>query len=167
MSEFLDEIVDDNVESFFVDDDVKAEWCLKKIREAEEEKARWKLHYDSQYEKVARACDITIETMTVMLKGYFKQVPHKVTKTQESYRLPSGKLVLKRQEPELEKDDSKVIEWLKANAGGQYIKTKESLDWAEMKKHLAVIGSTVADENGLPIDCIKAVERPDVFKIEK
>ena len=165
--EFLDEIIDDNTEAFFVDDDSKAEWCLRKIREAEEEKARWKLHYQLQYESIERACDSTIETMQGLLREYFAQVPHKVAKTQESYRLPSGKLVLKHQEPEFEKDDGKIIAWLKQNGGSQFVKVKESLDWAELKKTLNVVGETVADENGQVMDGIRAVERPDVFKIEK
>ena len=53
-------------------------------------------------------------------------VPHKVTKTQESYALPSGKLVLKEQKPEWVHDDTQLLPWVKANLP-EMIRTKESI----------------------------------------
>lgn len=164
MSELLKEL--ETEETFRVDDDQKAEWCLQKIREANEEKERWFAFYDEQKRKVAETCDLTVNNMTEMLRSFFDSVPHKATKTQESYSLPSGKLVVKQQEPEYERDDESVLAWLKDNSGEKYIKVKESLDWAGLKKTLTVCGETVADENGEVIPGIKAIEREPVFKVE-
>jgi phage host-nuclease inhibitor protein Gam len=93
-------------------------------------------------------------------------VPHKVTKTQENYALPSGKLVFKKQQPEYTRDDAALVEWLKENGGEQYVITKESVDWSSLKATLNVVGDTVADKNGQVIPCISVEERPDVFKVE-
>ena len=164
MSELLEERIEE--ERFSVDDDQAAEWCIRKIKEAEEQKAFWKAHYDAQYKRVCDSNDAIIETMTTYLRDYFERIPHKVTKTQESYQLPSAKLVMKRQEPEYERNDSEVIRWLHENNGEQYIKTKESLDWSGMKKSLMVMGETVADEYGQIIPCIKVKPREDIFKVE-
>lgn len=153
-------------EFFTVDDDLKAEWCMAKIKEAEDQKSFWKDYYEMQYQKVCDTCDLTIHNMEAMLRGFFDSVPHKVTKTQEIYPLPSGKLVFKAQEPEYERDDNAVLAWLKENGGGQYVKTKEALDWAGLKKTLTVCGETVADENGAIIPGIRAVEREPIFKVE-
>lgn len=148
------------------EDDQTAEWCMEQIRNANEEKERWKQFYKDQYQKVADTCDQTISDMEFMLEGYFDTVPHKVTKTQENYALPCGKLVRKQQEAEYQRDDKEVIKWLKANGGEKYIKTKEELDWSGLKGTLTIIGDTVADTKGNVIPCIKAIERPDVFKVE-
>ena len=153
--------------NFVCDTDQKAEWCMEQIRRAEAEKAKWKAFYDEQYKKVCDAEDSTIETMKAFLYSYFETVPHKTTKTEENYRLPSGKLVLKRQEPEFRYEDAELVAWLRANQADKYVKVKESTDWAALKKTLTVIGETVADEEGQIIPCITAAERPDIFTIGK
>ena len=165
MSELLKEVVEE--EKFTCKDDKDAEWCMKRIRESEEEKQFWKKHYEEQYAGICATCDATIANMMHYLEEYFNTVPHKHTDTEENYRLPSGKLVLKQQEPEYEKDDDKVIAWLKANGGQKYIKTKETLDWNALKKSLSIIGETAADEDGQIIPCITVKERPAVFRIAK
>lgn len=169
MSELLKEIEtpEDIPEGWRVEDDKAAEWCIKQIRNAEAEKDFWKAHYAAQLAAVNATCDSTIEQMKGFLRNYFDRVPHKKTKTQENYPLPSGKLVLKEVEPEYVRDDAEVIKWLKGNCGERFIKTKETLDWAGLKKTLSVIGEIVADENGVVIPCIKAVEQPEKFSVDK
>ena len=168
MSELLHEEEQiQEAEGFTVKDDAAAEWCLKKIQEANDTKAFWKAHYDEQYRKICETADADISVMMHHLEQYFNTVPHKVTKTEENYRLPSGKLVLKKQSTDFEKDEKAVIAWLKANGGEKFIKTKESLDWDSLKNTLTVCGDSVADEDGQIIPCITAVDRPAVFKIGK
>lgn len=166
MSEEIREELENVLDHFVIEDDQTAEWAMGKIREAQAEKAKWKQFYDERYQAVEKDCDFTIANMESMLQRYFESVPHKVTKTQENYALPSGKLVFKHQEPEYRRTDADVIDWLKKNGGEKYIVTKEALNWAEMKRKLNVIGSTVADEDGQIIPCIEVVERPDIFKVE-
>lgn len=153
-------------EMFEITDDMTAEDCMRMIRERQEEKAKWKEFYEGRIQAVNETCDMDIARLTMALMGYFQMVPHKVTKTQENYALPSGKLALKKQEPEFHRDDNELIEWLKKNGGEKYIKVKESVDWSALKGTLNVMGDTVADVNGNVIPCITAEERPDVFKVE-
>lgn len=166
MSELVKEIPEVE-ETSRVDDDQKAEECIRAIREAEANREFWKNYYLDQMAKVNATCDNTIEAMKERLRAYFDTVPHNKTKTQENYQLPSGKLVLKQREPEYTRTDSDVIKWLKDNGGKKFVKIKESLDWSGLKKTLTVIGETVADSEGHIIPCIKAVERPDEFTIDK
>ena len=152
-------------EHFVIEDDQQAEWAMEQIRNAQEEKAKWKQFYEDRYHKVEETCDLTIANMESMLQRYFENVPHKVTKTQENYALPSGKLVFKKQEPEYQRDDTEVIEWLKKNGGEKFVKVKEALDWTSLKKTITVVGESVADEDG-QIMPITVVPREDVFKVE-
>ena len=165
MSEALnnEEIVLD--EHYVITSDQEAEWAMEQIKNAQEEKAKWKAFYEDRYQKVEETCDLTIANMESMLQRYFESVPHKVTKTQENYSLPSGKLVFKKQEPEYHREDAEVIAWLKKNGGEKYVKTKETLDWSELKKTITVVGDAVADEDG-QIMPITVVPREDIFKVE-
>lgn len=167
MSELLKELehAEEPEEGFICDDDQKAEWCLLQIKRANAEKKFWKDYYKDAQDSVVSACDATIGRMEMFLYGYFKTVPHKKTKTEENYPLPSGKIMLKAQDTKYEYDEKAVIQWLKDKKKG-FIKTEESLDWDGLKKTLMVMDETVADAEGEIIPCIKAVEREPVFKIQ-
>lgn len=149
-----------------IQNDDEAEECIQAIRAAEADVAFWKNYYADALQKIADASQRIIDNNTARLEAYFDTLPHKKTKTQESYPLPSGKLVRKHQDTEFIRNDDELLSWLHENNGEKYIKTKESVDWAGMKKTLSVLGEIVVDENGEIIPCIKASERPDVFKVE-
>ena len=153
-------------EHFVVEDDQTAEWCMNQIRLANEEKAKWKRFYDERYQRVCNDADRTIANMESILQTYFEKVPHKVTKTQENYTLPSGKLVFKKQAPEYERNDEEILEWLHKNGKEQFVKTKETVDWSALKPTLNILGESASDENGEIIPGLKVIEREDVFKVE-
>ena len=149
-----------------IQNDDEAEECIQAIKAAEADVAFWKNYYADALQKIADAAQRIIDNNTARLEAYFDTLPHKKTKTQESYPLPSGKLVRKHQDTEFIRNDEELLSWLHENNGEKFIKTTESVDWAGMKKTLSVLGETVVDENGEIIPCIKASERPDVFKVE-
>lgn len=160
------EVEETKVASFVVDNDQKAEWCLRKIQDAENDKEFWKAFYAEQYKAVEETADATIANMKAMLRDYFDMKPHKVTATQENYKLPSGKLVLKKRDPEFEKDEATVIEWLKKNEQKEFVKVKESLDWAGLKKTVTILDDCVATSEGEIVPGIKVTQREPIFDVE-
>jgi phage host-nuclease inhibitor protein Gam len=158
---------EETVDLLPVEGDIEADQLIKEIREAEETKAFWKSYYQEKLKEVNESCDLIISNNKQRLRMYFDSVPHKKTATQEKYPLPSGKLVLKDQEPDYDRDDKTVINFLKANGGEKYIKIKEELDWSGLKKTLLIAGETAANEDGIPIPGIKVIERDRAFTIEK
>lgn len=177
----MEELNEENVlteeeQRFVVDDDQKAEWCIRKIAETKKEMMDWIDFYVAQTDKVRDKCLRRIQFFEAMLEKYFSSVPHKVTKTQESYQLPSGKLVVKKQGPDYERDDALILAWMKANDEDRFVKVKESVDWSELKKKLDILqltagGEQVAEqvvftETGEVVPGITVTERPDVFKVE-
>lgn len=176
MSEMLDKMLEAAEEAeenqlteeevrFRVDDDQKADWCLRKIREANEEADKMTAWYTEQMKKILKRRDERVAFFEEKLKPYFAMVPKKETKTQLSYQLPGGKLVLKKQGPEFTRDDAVLVPWARENAP-ECVKTKLSIDWAEFKKTLTVVGDQVADGAGEIVPGITVTERPEVFKVE-
>ena len=169
--EMLDEAIEQT--EFKIDTDQKAEWALNIIREEQAEAQRLInvcnsqiLYYQSEIKKVQDKLENKTGNLKAMLFDYFQTVPRKATKTQETYKLPSGTLKLKYPKPEFKRDDSKLVEWLENSSKTDYIKIKKSPDWAALKKTITVVGDKVADENGEIVEGVKVVEREPEFTVE-
>lgn len=163
----MSEALVDNYEGVFVvDSDAKAAWAMRKIKEARDDRDRFVNWYKAKIKEIEEQTDFNTALLERMLAEYFASVPHKKTKTQESYSLPGGKLVMKKQQPEFKRKDDVVIEWLKANDGKQFVKVKEELDWAGFKATVGVFDGNVVDENGVIVPGIEVVEREEKFVVE-
>jgi hypothetical protein len=162
MSELLQTV---EPEGFTIDTDAKAEWALKKIAEARADRDRWVEWYKAKIAEITEQTDFDTMNLERMLAEYFATVPHKKTKTQESYKLPGGKLVLKTQNPDYNRDDKTVIEWAKANAP-QFVKIKEELDWAGLKGATAVFEGHIVTEDGEIIPGVEVTDREPKFVVE-
>jgi len=97
-----------------------------------------------------------------LLLQYMQTVDTKQTKTQASYKLPSAKLVLKKEKKTLKVDKKILLEYAKEYEK-EFVKTTESLDWATMKKNYSIVGDKiilnltgeVAELKGLEIETKK------------
>ena len=161
----MSEIIKES-EGFVIDSDAKALWALKKIKEAREDRDFWLSWYKQKEKEITEQTDFDTMNLERMLADYFATVPHKSTKTQESYTLPGGKLILKKQNPEYTRDDSTVIEWLKTNKMPQFVKIEEKLDWAGLKAATAVFEGNVVTEDGEIIPGITVTDREAKFVVE-
>ena len=153
-------------DGFVIDTDAKAEWALKKIREARADRDKWVAWYTDKIAEIKAQTDFDTMNLENMLAEYFATVPHKKTKTQESYKLPGGKLVLKTQNPEYNRDDARVIDWLKKNGQAQFVKIEEKLDWAALKGATAVFDGHIVTEDGEIIDGVEVINRDAKFVVE-
>lgn len=142
---------------FRVTDDAGAAWCVEKIREARQECDRMIVWYAAQIERAKKRCAATEERMTAYLREYAEEVPMKESKTQRSYPIPGGKMMWKKAHIEWKHDDAQVLEALKAQGRTEYIKTKEVLDWAGLKKEITQTCEI--------IDGITPEEVPDEFVV--
>ena len=121
---------------------------------------------DKKKELTDKAADKT-SYLTALLRMYFDTIEPKATKTQATYKLLSGKLVLKHQQPEYVLDDAQMVSWAKA-AAPAYVKVKESINWAELKKLTVVNGETVLlADTGEVVPGVVAKVREDVFEVTK
>lgn len=159
---------------FSITDDYTADWALKRIAEERKELERLEAIADRQIEELElkkQHLKETTERKTAFLKGclaqYFETVPHKATKTQESYKLLSGSLVFKLPKLNMVKDDVKLLEYFHKNGMEEYIKTEEKPVWGEFKKTLSVINGEVIDTStGEVVKAVKVEETAGVFDVK-
>lgn len=151
---------------FCIADDKQADWAIRKIKEAREDTAKWRAYYADQIAKIEKANASTEDYFLALLENYFAKVPHKATKTQESYMLPSGKLVRKAQNPTYERDDDALIAWAHASCP-DVIRTKESVSWEQLKKRVtwSPDGEAINPDTGEIIPGVKAVQRDPLFHV--
>lgn len=163
-------------ERFTVDNDIKAEWCLNKIRHIRSEQKREKdeltrqmQFYKDQMDMIDKQAEDDVSFFESMLMPYFSERKEsgfaKETKTQTSYKLPSGKLILKHQSPDYERNNAELLPWLKKNRP-DLVKVEESPNWSELKKTIKVVGESVSTKDGEIIPGVKVTEREDKFEVE-
>ena len=188
----MSEVVAENVkvrEPFVCDTDMKAEWCLSKIRKIRAEQAReteelerQMQFYVAEQSRVKAEADADVAFFEGILRAYFENRVDagfvKETKSQVTYKLPSGTLMMKHREPEYKKDDATFVQWLKDNGLQGFVKTKETPNWDGLKKTLkkddkknpvrieTENGVRYVTEDGLVIDCVEVIDREDVFSVE-
>ena len=145
----------------------EADEVYKKVVEADLRVQRMKEWFDNQFQLTKNKAEAEKEIHMARLRVFFDGAPHNVTKTQETVDLPSGKLVLKDQDPDYDRDDEKVIKALKEKGLNKFVKVKESLDWAGLKKIGSSLDGAFFVEGGIQIPGIKVVDRERKFMISK
>lgn len=154
-------------EGFVITDDNLADWALRKIRDAEAERDRLISIAQNQMDEIKQRvkevedkCDRDTSFLKSCLAQYMDKVPHKSTKTQETYQLLTGKLVLKKPSQKMVvTDDNKLVNYLEESYKG-YVKVKYSPDWAGFKKILEIKdGDIINTETGEIIN-------PEIIAIE-
>ena len=146
--------------------DLQAMMVIEKRKKAIEEFETLEAYFKERIKRAKEETEERIANYDRSLRVFFDSVPHEKTKTQESVKLPGAKLVMKKQNPEYKRDDKTVIEWLKANGGDTYIKTKEELDWAGLKANTAVFDGQIVNGDGEIIPGIEVIEREPKFAVE-
>lgn len=163
----MDIIKDAPVERFAVTNDSQAEWAARKIREARTDTEKWTKYYAQQLDAIRRANEETEAYFAALLADYFETVPHKRTKTQESYSLPTCKLVLKAQQPEFSRDEAVLCDYLDKKGRDDLVRITRRADWAALKKTLKVMeDGTCVDADGEVVEGVQAFSRQPEFKIE-
>lgn len=157
-----------------ITDDGCADWACRKIAEEKAELDRIRELAEAQIQKIEEklaAAERRYENGTRFLTGklaeYFETVPHKATKTKESYRLLSGTLTRKYGGAQMKQDDAQLVQHLKDSGQLEFIKTEEKPKWGEFKKRLEIMGGSAVDkETGEIVEGVQIIEKPDTFSVD-
>jgi hypothetical protein len=134
-------------ETFVIDNDFEAEWALRRIRERAAERDRiletsWEIieSYKAVIQTESDRAAEEIAGLEGLLMQYFAAVEHATTKTQETYRLPTGKLKMKLAFERMLPDEETLI-----TAFPDFTERKPTLKWGELKKRLQIVDGKVID----------------------
>lgn len=168
---FLDATAPEVTESFVIDTMDKAAWALDKIRERRRQIAEVeafafnKVRQISDWQaKETESLQNDIAYFEALLQPYAaEQLKGKKSKT---FKLPNGQCSFRKGNVSYTKDDAALLEYVKSSAPG-YIKTKESVDWAEFKKTLQQADDgRLVTEDGEVLACVTYTNNPDVFTVK-
>lgn len=155
-------------------DDGTADWAVRKIAEERAELARIRELAEAEISRIEqklaaaeKRCENGTRFLTAKLAEYFNEVPHKTTKTKESYRLLSGTLTKKLGSTQMKQDDEALLAFLKQSGNEDMIQTTEKPRWGEYKKRLQIIGGAVVDSlTGEIVEGVTIIEKPDTFTVD-
>mgnify|MGYP001024516208 CR=1 FL=1 len=179
LAEFLDREAGTSEEQrgqFIIDDDQKANWALRKIRQLQEKrKANIQLaeaeieRINTWLKEVNGDLEQSIDYFTGLLEGYHRQVLEQDPKA-KTIKLPYGKLKMRAQQPKFVRDDDKLLAWMKKewpDIHPYYIKITERPDWKDLKDFLEVCGDKMVDpESGLIVEGVEVIAREPKFSLE-
>lgn len=177
IDEFLN-IDEEQKETWKVRNDVSADWCLDKIIESKvalrriEMAANTKIaQIEHNLKKEQDRVNNEVAFFESKLREYFETVEKftKETKTQKTYKLPSGSLKLKKVSVSFDYDKAKLLEYAEKEEMVDLIKTTKEFKWAEFKKELAIKDDCIINkETGEIVDVegLRIITKPEEFNVE-
>ncbi len=176
LAEYLDrETGIEERESFIVDNEQKANWALRKIRQLQEKRVANIELAENEIERINMWLDDinseleqSIDFFTGLLEQYHRRIFEQDPKA-KTIKLPHGKLKMRKQQPEFIRDDGKLLAWLESQGtvGKAYIKIIKSPHWADLKKKLEIAGDKMVDpESGLIVVGVEVIEREPKLYVE-
>lgn len=156
--------------------DVQAEQALIHLRDVRADYDRlintcndMALYYQGKVAELTRNRADACAPIESQLALYFDSVPHKRTKTQESYALPSGKLIMKQRLPQFTQDDGALAAWLIQSGNERLVETIQKPKWGELKKmgvEPLENGQCVLKKTGEIIEGVTATIPAPVFEVK-
>ena len=165
-------------EKWKIEDDDSAEWLIEKTADELVEVNRLKFSIENKIkilqerlDRVKKEEEGIKQRRDSYLIEYFERVDDKQkkkTKTMEKYRLPSGEIIKKYQNPDYKRDETKLVNWLKNNKLTDYVEVIENPKWGELKKGTITKGNQVIlEETGEIIEGVEAIQRPPKLEFKE
>lgn len=85
-------------------------------------------------------------------------------KPKKTIKLPYGKISLKSQQPEYQKDEKALYEFAKQT--GYVVPVEPKLDWVKLKKDCSILGDKLITPDGELVEGVTVFERNDKFYLE-
>lgn len=170
-----EDLDDTENQRFRIQDDNQADWALRKIARARQDMKEAEETAAMEIEKINRWLDgqrdeslRTERFFTALLQEYYE--PRFMTNPdKKTYKLPSGKVQRRTQQPQFDRDNEALLAWLKQREMTDYIEVKETPKWGELKQQVQVVGEHVVIKDGPLkgeiVDGVEVVHRPPIFRV--
>ncbi|MFW6030815.1 MAG: host-nuclease inhibitor Gam family protein [Halanaerobiales bacterium] len=167
-------------ERFKVDNDEKANWALRKIKQLTEKKEEKLRFADKEIAKIQDEIfqiEDWLDKQNTMLNKkieFFEGLLHqyatdlkKEDPDLKTYKLPFGNLQYRKQRPEWNYNEKKLLESCKSAGMKNVIKIEEKINKTKFKKMVTVSGhNAVYKETGEIVEGVKIIERPELFSVK-
>ena len=169
-------IPEEQQDGFKIDSDSKAEWAVKRIKEAEREQNRLLALVDEEraeldvrekeiLDNYARKTDGLKAMLEEYLRAQYAKEEARETNTQITYQLLSGKLVYKKSGMELKQNADVLLNWCKEHLPDA-VKVTYTPKWAEIKKNIKVVdGIPVYAPTGEVVDGVEEAYVASKFNV--
>ena len=169
-------IHEEQQEGFKIDSDSKAEWAVKRIKEAEREQNRLLALVDEEraeldvrekeiLDNYAKKTDGLKAMLEEYLRAQYAKEEARETNTQITYQLLSGKLVYKKSGLELKQNADVLVNWCKEHLPDA-VKVTYTPKWAEIKKNIKVVdGVPVYAPTGEVVDGVEEAYVASKFNV--
>ena len=148
-----------------------AEWVLtrildimqeiEKIKQSQAKKAEILLAY---YERKIKPLEWEIERRKGQLMLFADS--HLALSKAKSFILPSGRVGFRSVGPKIERDEAQLLEFTK-QYDPRFVKVKEELDWAGLKKRLKIDGDKMVNpDTGEVVPGVTVYKQPKKFFVE-
>ncbi|GEN87212.1 host-nuclease inhibitor Gam family protein [Oceanobacillus sojae] len=173
LNQYLEEQEQTERETFVVDTDEKANWALRKIKQAQQkqeeasalaadEQEKIEAWYQSEKEKAQRDIDYFQG-----LLAYYAIKKREEDPKFKSQKLPNGRIKFVKKQPKLNYDDKAIVEYLKNNERTDLIRVKEEPSISDIKKEFVINEDKLIDpDTGEVIDGVTVEHLEDEFKVE-
>ena len=169
-------IPEEQQDGFKIDSDSKAEWAVKRIKEAEREQNRLLALVDEEraeldvrekeiLDNYAKKTDGLKAMLEEYLRAQYAKDEARETNTQITYQLLSGKLVYKKSGLELKQNADVLVNWCKEHLPDA-VKVTYTPKWAEIKKNIKVVdGIPVYAPTGEVVDGVEEAYVASKFNV--
>ena len=169
-------IPEEQQEGFKIDSDSKAEWAVKRIKEAEREQNRLLALVDEEraeldvrekeiIDNYVKKTDGLKALLEEYLRAQYAKEEARETNTQITYQLLSGKLVYKKSGLELKQNADVLVNWCKEHLPDA-VKVTYTPKWAEIKKNIKVVdGVPVYAPTGEVVDGVEEAYVASKFNV--
>ena len=158
----------------YIISEVAADDLIMGIRKMQDEKKRFESIATQQIQAIKDRLEVknqlledAVQFSKDQLRAFFLTVDKKQTKTQESYSMLSGKLIMKKPTIKIVHDDSKILKWASENAK-EYVKETltSKLDWSTFKKDLDIDNGMIVNKTtGEELSTIEGLSLEEVGEI--
>ena len=169
-------IPEEQQDGFKIDSDSKAEWAVKRIKEAEREQNRLLALVDEEraeldvrekeiLDNYAKKTDGLKALLEEYLRAQYAKEEARETNTQITYQLLSGKLVYKKSGLELKHNADVLVNWCKEHLPDA-VNITYTPKWAEIKKNIKVVdGVPVYAPTGEVVDGVEEAYVASKFNV--
>ena len=174
--EYVAQEIEVEKETFLVNSEESANWCLMKIAIANENIAEIDAYVEREIARIQafaqKKRDIQLSTISFMEGKLHPYIANRLAEENKNKKKPvksilllNGRCGFKAASRDIERDEDQAIAWAEKNAPDM-VERKLKLKWGELKKTLIFDGGQVMSKDGEILDFIKYEDHPDKFYTE-